>query len=370
MTATVRSHIPIDHVVIIYQENHSFDQYLGTMPGDVDRFPATYTNVDFNGVVQHPTELNSVCPADPPHQWDAMHAGWNFGAMDGFARTGGEAGIPATTMLGYYTERQLPFYRWLYGRFAMSDRYFGSVLSGTWATRDFAYMGSSYGVRNTGDQVITNKPTIFSALSAAGVTWGVYTDGGVRQDCIGWTNSHAGVHGTAQFYSELAAGTLPSVVFLDAIDDATDEHPPTNIHLGETFVRNAVNGVIASPLWPRIALIVTYDESGGFFDHVAPPTACMPHPAATAGYDTTDLNRLGIRVPFVVVSPWARARFVSHVVHDHTSVLRFIETLFDIPALTARDANAAALLDMFDFTCNTSAPFTETVPAVGTGGCP
>ncbi len=372
VTAAVRSQIPIDHVVIIMQENHSFDQYLGTMPGDVDRIPAGYTNPNLANVNVSPTRLTQVCTTDPPHQWDAMHAGWNNGLMNGFARTGEEANILPSVMLGYYTEAEIPFYRWLYNNFAMSDRYFCSVLSGTWATRDFAYMGSSYGVRNTNDLTVTNKTTIFDLLDAANITWGVYTDGGVRQNCLGWTNSHRNVYGVSTFYSQLAAGTLPSVVYLDAIDDATDEHPPTNIHLGETFVRNAVLGVMASPLWMRMALLITYDESGGFFDHVAPPSACYPHAPANAGYDTTDLNRLGIRVPFVAVSPWARSHFVSHVVHDHGSMLRFIETIFDLPALTGRDANASALLDLFDFSCAQSATVSGTIPAAGTTttGCP
>ncbi len=366
VTAAVRSQIPIDHVVIIMQENHSFDQYLGNMPGDVDRIPAGYTNPNLANVNVSPSRLTQICTADPPHQWDAMHAGWNNGLMNGFARTGEEANIPASVMLGYYTEAEIPFYRWLYGNFAMSDRYFSSVLSGTWATRDFAYMASSYGVRNTNDLAITNRTTIFDLLDAANVSWGVYTDGGVRQNCLGWTNSHRNVYGVSTFYSQLAAGTLPSVVYLDAIDDATDEHPPTNIHLGESFVRNAVVGLMASPLWMRSALFVTYDEAGGFFDHVPPPTACFPHAPASAGYDTTDLNRQGIRVPFVAVSPWARSHFVSHVVHDHTSMLRFIEAIFDLPALTGRDANAAALLDLFDFSCSQSATVSGTIPAAGT----
>ncbi len=370
ITSSVRSRIPVDHVVILMQENRSFDHYLGTMPGDVDRIPAGYSNPDLSGRPVRPSELTSTCVPDPPHQWEAMHDGWHSGAMDGFARSGALAGISTSVTMGYYTERELPFYRWLYGRFAMSDRYFASVLSGTWATRDFAYLGSSYGVRNTGDRVVADQPSIFDRLSAAGVSWGVYTDGGVRQNSIGWTNEHRGVHGMRRFYADLAAGALPSVVYLDAIDDATDEHPPTDIHLGERFVRDVVTGVMASPLWPRIALLVTYDEAGGFFDHVPPPTACLPHPRATAGYDTTDLDRLGVRVPFVVVSPWARPRYVSHVVHDHTSTLRFVEALFDLPALTARDANASALFDLFDFSCARSMTVGETIPAAGVGGCP
>ena len=367
VTATVRARIPVDHVVVVMQENRAFDHYLGTMPG-VDGIPAGYTNTDTLGRVYTPTEHTDTCEVfDPPHQWNAMHSCWNLGAMDGFVRTGLASGVPASVTLGYYTERQLPFYRWLYGTFAMSDRYFGSVLSGTWANRDFLYMGSSYGARDTGDTVIDSRTTVFDALDAAGVSWGVYTDGDLRQDCIGWTRPHRNVGSFTQFLTQLTAGTLPSVVFVDP-GSFEDEHPPANVQRGEAWERTIVTTAMVSPLWSRLAMVLTYDEAGGQFDHAPPPSACYPHAPGAAGYDTTDLNRLGVRVPMVVVSPWARAHHISHVVHDHASTLRFIETVFDIPALTARDANAAALLDLFDFSCAQSMT-TGAIPPSGTGGC-
>ena len=106
---TRKSNTPIEHFIVIMQENHSFDQYLGTMPGDVDRIPAGYTNPNLANVNVSPTRLTQICTADPPHQWDAMHQGWNNGLMNGFVQTGEAAGIPPSVMLGYYTEAEIPF---------------------------------------------------------------------------------------------------------------------------------------------------------------------------------------------------------------------------------------------------------------------
>ena len=110
--------------------------------------------------------------------------------------------------------------------------------------------------------------------------------------------------------------------------------------------------LFASPQWPRSALFLTYDEHGGFFDHVPPPPACKPDdiaPILESGDEPGEFDRYGIRVPMALVSPFARRHFVSHTAYDHTSVLRFIETRFDLPALTARDANADPMLELFDF---------------------
>jgi phospholipase C len=115
------------------------------------------------------------------------------------------------------------------------------------------------------------------------------------------------------------------------------------VQRGENWARSLYLRITRSPLWPRLAVFLTYDEGGGFADHVPPPEACPP------SADRDELDRRGTRVPLIVVSPWARGHHVSHEVADHASLLRFIELLHDLPALSDRDANAGALLDMFDF---------------------
>jgi phospholipase C len=160
-----------------------------------------------------------------------------------------------------------------------------------------------------------------------------------------------------QFFADAAAGTLPQVAFVDGImigrpNVENDEHPPANVQVGEAFVASVVDALMKSPQWGRSVLFITYDEHGGFYDHVPPPLACAPDdilPDLQPGDEPGAFDRYGIRVPVVAVSPYARKHFVSHVVHDHTSILRFIETRFDLPALTRRDANADPMLEFFKF---------------------
>lgn len=264
--------------------------------------------------------------------------------------------------MGYYRRRDLKFYHVLYRRFAMSDRHFCSLLGPTFPNRHYLLSGTSAGhIRN--DLQVATHASIFELLDTAGVTWKVYaSDLGFAQ-LYAYVGAHPGhVVPIAQFYADAAAGTLPQVSYVDPIffgDETTqnDEHPPNNVQIGQAFVAGIVQAMFGSPNWPDSALLITYDEHGGFYDHVAPPPACVPDatpPNLQPGDVVAAFDRYGFRVPFVVVSPFARKRYVSHTVTDQTSVLRFIETRFDFPALTNRDANADPLLDMFDFS---SPPF-------------
>jgi phospholipase C len=209
--------------------------------------------------------------------------------------------------------------------------------------------------------MLTGTRTIFDNLDAAGVSWAVYTDGPARQDCIGWPARGArGVQSIQRLMGALRQGKLPAVSFVDP--SAEDEHPPADVQRGEGWARELFLALTASPQWSETVLFLTYDEGGGFFDHVAPPPACAPSP------DRAEYTRRGVRVPLLVVSPWARRHAVSHVVHDHSSLLRFIELLFDLPALSARDANADALIDAFDFESPPRLAI-AVPPASGHGGC-
>ena len=169
-------------------------------------------------------------------------------------------------------------------------------------------------------------------------------------------------HTVNEFKAALTSGNLPEVAFVDSLENINDEHPAADVQVGEAWTRTIYEAVLKSAIWPTTALIWTYDEGGGFVDHVPPPKTCAPSPAEVA------FTELGVRVPMVVISPYARRHYVSHVVHEHTSITRFIETVFDLPALTARDANSDALLDMFDFACPPN-PTVPDAPAAGTKGC-
>lgn len=364
----VRAAIPIQHIVVVMQENRSFDHMLGHLARsgqpDAEGIPASFSNPDTNANMVAPFHLDSTClERDPPHQWVAMHAGWNNGAMDGFVVSAAVSGSDGHFVMGGYDATDLPFYHWLGANFAISDRYFGAALGGTWANRDYLYAGTSDGVMNTGQATI-DVPTIFDALEGIGVAYGVYTDGAVRQAClVGWDNTHTGVGDFQAFLDALDAGTLPPVSFVDP-GGAQDRHPANDVQPGEAWGRTIYDHALASPLWHALAIVYTYDESGGLADHVPPPPACIPSP------DQAEFDNLGIRVPVYVISPWARKSYVSHEVHEHSSVLRLIELLHDLPALTARDANSDALLDMFDFECEPLATPPADPPAAGTNGCP
>jgi phospholipase C len=187
-------------------------------------------------------------------------------------------------------------------------------------------------------------------LNDAGVSFKIYASQVAFALLMGQTQSTL-----ADFFADAAAGTLPQVAWVDPVffgAQQNDEHPPANPQGGQQFVESLYNAMVTSPNWSTSALIVTYDEHGGFYDHVPPPKACVPDnvpPETSPGDVQTTFNRYGFRVPLIVASPWARPGYVSHEVYDLTSVLRLIEARFDLPALTARDANATPITDLFDF---------------------
>ena len=345
----------ITHVIILVQENRSFDHMFGRLGHDTEGFPADYTCAR-GGVPIAPFHLTTACAPDIGHQWIEMHVGWNRGAMNGWA------GINGPGALGYYEDADHPFYSWMLTTFATSDRYFASVLSGTYPNRDYLYAGTSDGVSSTGGGY-PDVPTVFDQLDAAHVAWAEYNASTteVLSGTLGWTLDHVGVRLYADFLPELDRGVIPPVSFVDL--EPQDEHPPGSIHDGERGVREVMTHAMGSPLWPHLAIFYTYDEGGGFFDHVPPPSACLAAPSERA------FDRLGVRVPVAVVSPYARPGFVSHDTHSHTSILRFVQALFDLPALTGRDANSDAMLDLFDFSAPAFVPPPAAVPDPAPSGC-
>ncbi len=363
--AAERARLPLRHVIVVMMENRSFDHLLGHMRAlgrDVNGFADDFSNREGRGRRVLPAHAASTRIApDLPHRAAEMRRAWNRGAMDGFfleaARTG-----DGRRALAYLDERDLPFHYWLYGTFAMADRAFASVMGSTWPNRDFLYAATSDGVHDTDEREIHLR-TLFDLLDEAGVSWAVYENGASRQRCIGWRDGHAGLRPLDRVFQDLGAGTLPEVVF---VDPDYDDHPPLDVRFGESWVRRLVVALFASPEWPTTALVLTYDEAGGFFDHVPPPQACLPSLAQNQlGFD-----QLGFRVPLAVVSPWARRGFVSHARHETASITRLIELVFDLPALTVRDASASALLDLFDFESPPRLEVGEVPAAGGDAGLP
>lgn len=392
-----RKKIPIEHVIVMMKENRSYDQLFGQLSKIDPKYegiPDSFSNKDANGNDVKPFHATTTCfPNDPEHQWVEMHNQVNGGKMDGFVKSAATSSSPANSdghyVMGYYEESDLPFYYFLAKTFALADRNFPSVLSGTWPNRDYLYAATSDGVTFTNfpcdatkDGCVPHVKTIFDVMTDAGVTWGAFTDSAPLSFALEWTGTHEGVHTMQDLYDGLASGTLPSVAFVDGriggvgLQGAEDDHPTADLQAGEKWSKTIYDAAVKSPLWDKLVIFYTYDEAGAFFDHVPPPpydadktTVCIARPdsGATAHPDT-EFFELGIRVPLVAISPWAKRGFVSHVQHEHTSITRFIELLFDLPALTARDANSDALLDMFDFGCKNENPI-PTAPEPGSGGC-
>ena len=359
--------IPIRHFIVLMQENRSFDSYFGTMPG-VDGIPAGASNPDGAGAPVEPFHTSDYCVVDTGHGWNASHREYHDGANDGFVTVNDPNGARA---LGYLDGTDLPFYWDLAQTFAFSDHHHCSVLGPTWVNRFYFTSATSFGRIDNGEVDRARVPTegqhvIFEELDMAGVSWGIYYTsvpfvfGGYPHYALR-PQQRRKIHefdGAEGFFASLDAGTLPEVVYVDPtwdwVDgvDATDEHPPANPQRGQAWVREVVTRVMASPLWAETAILITYDEHGGFYDHVPPPAACPPGdypPDLTGSSEPGDFDRLGFRVPLYVVSPYSRPGYVSDQVTDHTSVMRLLQARYLLPALTARDANAWPLYDMFDF---------------------
>ncbi len=360
--APLGADIPIDHVIVVMQENRSFDHYFQKLPEygqpAADVAPETYENADptGEGELVHPYKLDDPCVDDVPHNWVAVHHAINGGKMDGFLSAANPRGRRA---IGYYDQTTLPFYYALANTFAIGDRYFAAVPGPTFPNRMFFLSASSFGhAVNTPPPPRDEEKTLFHQLEHKGLSWTVYSQARTFEEQM-YPRLHAekGVHfrPVKEFFDDAANGKLPFFTWIESTyggREATDEHAPGDVQVGQAFVASIVGALFASNAWPRSALFLMYDEHGGFFDHVAPPHACPPddEPPRIKGISATvRFDQLGVRVPFIVVSPFAKAHYVSHRTYSHTSVLRFVQARADLPALTRRDANADAPFDLFDF---------------------
>ena len=361
------SSVPIKHVIIVMQENRSFDHMLGSLRlegKDVDGIPEKFVNYDKDGKAVHFAHRTDTCfDADSPHNEEAIESSIDGNNMDSFVKSAATDKSDGHYVMSYYTEKELPFYYFIAKSYSTSDRYFSAMLGPTDPNRDFLYAATSNGITVTSSgpqKAFKGVRTIYDELDAAKVSWGVYSSAAPRQGAIGWDRGHKGVHDEGDFFDALEDKKLPAVVFIDP-GMGEDEHPPHDVQGGEKFSKKIYDAVTKSSIWNETALFYTYDEAGGIADHVPPPPACPP----SAKFP--DFDRLGVRVPVMLVSPYAKRGYVSHKIHSHTSILRFVELVYDLPALTARDANSDAMLDMFDFSSAVAPPKNE--PNAGHGAC-
>ncbi len=387
--------MPFDHIVVVMMENHSFDNLLGGMArtrGYVDglSFDAAGNAINSNPVGDGKSDnafplANTAQRKNVTQSWQATHEQINGGLMDGFVKTAKGTADP----MGYYTPEVLPFAYSLASQFTLANRWFCSVPGPTYPNRRFLLAGTAFGGTVTDTASLLDAPppqgTIFDQLSEHQISWANYfTDIPMTLTIPSIFVKHMDHHHKhEQFFRDCAAGSLPAVSFVDpamgalssivasigglpgfvkdalkllGVDEkllappSETEEDPGDMYNGELWAHEVVEAVLKSPAWDRTLLIYTYDEHGGYYDHVPPPPAIEPDdiaPVLPQG-ETGAYNMYGPRVPAVVVSPYSRPGGVSNTIYDHTSVLATIESKWNLPALTNRDANAATVMDCLD----------------------
>ena len=345
---------PIRHFIMLMQENHSFDNYFGTYPG-ADGIPAgvcmpVRPGRPAMGCVK-PHRLGAGPLPDHSHDHKTALRQLDGGKLDGFVWALRVRRQDGAVAMGHYDRRDLPFHWAVADQYVLFDRFFTSSLQGGAFNHMFWVAGRPQP---------SDVPTIFDRLQAKGISWKFYVAGHDprlnartppgRRDAR-WVRvtddvpilkmprfaddprlaSH--IVDLNQYYKDLQDGTLPAVSFM--VDYGASEHPAGNLQLGQRLVRSLVNGLMASPAWKDSAFLYSYDDWGGWYDHVAPPKV------DAAGY--------GFRVPALLVSPYARKGHVDHSQLDQTAGIKFIEENYGLKPLAARDAAANTFTGAFDF---------------------
>jgi phospholipase C len=312
---------PIDTIVVSSQENRSFDHYYGFAPFVGSHgVPSGYSQPGGTGGTVAPFHFTSLSTNDIHHYWSAVHGEWDGGRMDGFFTTDG------IDCMGYYTGADLPFYYGLHRDFTLCVRSFCSVLGPSYPNHLYLAAGTSGGVttNNVGALGLLDYPCILDLLDAAGVSWKVYN--GDQEPNVFEFFARFGQDGRARathddYLDDAERGRLPNVSFAFARSGIGDEHPPADVSVGMRIQKQMIEALRDGPQWHRSAYILTYDEHGGYFDHVSPPQA--------------DAYGLGIRVPTWVISPHAKPGHLETTVYEHASILKLIERVFDLPTLAS-----------------------------------
>jgi phospholipase C len=374
----------IKHLVIIMQENRSFDEYFGTYPG-ANGIPSGVCLTVSKGSPDcvSPYLESNLNPAGGPHSWEAAHVDYKNGSMNGFVWTSGR------NAMGYYDYHMLPFY-WAYAaHYVLFDNFFESVLSYSLPSHLYLVSGQSGGFVTGNAPSMFQFKTIMEELQPAGVTWkyyvgtdipGMFSIAAMNRNpdptdnwILGnqWLNSSssAGLPNSpttspntpayglwnplphmsgiannksllandvpgSQFYTDIQTGTLPQVSWIIP-SSRVSEHPSAGPMPGQEYVVTLVNNIMKSKYWSDTAIFITWDDWGGFYDHVPPPSV--------------DKYGLGFREPTIMISPFAKPGYISHRTYEYGSFLTFIEQRFGIPSLNTRDSISNTFSDEFDF---------------------
>jgi len=338
----------IDTVVILMMENRSFDHYFGALTleegrTDVDGLTADMANPHPDGTLVPPFLAETNClTQDPPHSWSRSRDQLADGRCDGFVLSQAERHGPeeAHEVMGYFNRDTLgPLYA-IADKHVLCERWFCSQLSSTWPNRFYSHAAQNGGEHGN-DFADDAFPSIYPRLDDAGVSWGNYYNNVPFMYLLRDVLPGENIKPFEDFYEDAAIGLLPNVTIIEPMYGRADDHPPTHPVAGQILIASVYEALANSPQWERCLFIVTYDEHGGFHDHVAPPLAADIR--AEQGFD-----QLGFRVPTVVAGPWTKEGDVNGEVYDHASILAFLERRFGIDPLTERDAAANDMWGCFD----------------------
>ncbi len=397
----------LNHIIFLLQENRSFDNYFGNLAeyrvnhqppiqgaqlsdvNDLHNLPPDFELCNPNSLCFPLFHARTECTENLSPSWydthydmDLVGGDWlnltqdSVYLMDRFLDTdwmngqGGQYDTQDTRPLGYYDQRDLPFYYELATQFTTDDSWYSPVPANTVPNRMYLFAATSYGHAyppTSQDDPAWARPTIFRALTDAGIKWRYYyQDNSVfLAQWADWNDPQiqGNVRNIQEFYDDLASPDadqlLPQVVFIErATAIGLDEHPLNNVQSGAADVANMLSALFNSAAWPDSAFILTYDEGGGLYDQAGPILVTPPDELTTP----TDLQKNGIpgmfnvtgfRVPVVVVSPWSKPQTVIHLPTDYTSILKLIEERYNVPPLTQRDATTQDMADLqngfFDF---------------------
>ena len=352
--------------------------------------------------------LITECLETPNPSWNAAHQEWNLHdpvsgkpLLNGYVFASAQKGRNANFFdtdgiraMGYYDDSSLNYYYYMASQFATSDRWFSPVMTRTSPNREYLVSGTSQGYvypvgTNSNDKNLLTATPIFEELQNAGISWKIYVDTDYSScstdptpQCLltlsylanfEWgatipTDYPNNIATITEYLSDVQNGTLPQVALIEPASAASlDEHPSdtdqytVNIQAGANFVSTLINPLMSSSSWKDSVFILTYDEAGGFYDHVPAQKAVAPDSflspvdlnsgdvcTKTTG-PTCDFTYTGFRIPLIVVSPYAQKHFVDHTVADYTAILKLIETRFNLAPLTARDAAQPDMTEFFDF---------------------
>ncbi len=354
---------PIQHLVVVMQENHTFDNYFGTYPG-ADGIPAGAA-MPVNPAkgpqpAVRPFHIGDRSIKDLSHTVQSATIALNGGRMNGFVRAQNLVGSSGTQSMGHYDGTDVPFYWNVADRYVLFDHFFTSALGGSFMNHVYWVAGGPGNATQTVPAGGLRVTTIFDRLQKAGVSWKFYienydpsityrtltrTMNANRASQATWCplldiarfidnpalRSH--IVDLSQYYTDLRDGTLPQVSYI--VPSGSSEHPPGSLKAGQRKVGGLVNALIGSRAWKSSAFMVSYDDWGGWYDHVRPPKR--------------DMNGDGFRAPALLVSPYARAHFIDHTTLDFTSILKFIEQNWNVAPLSRLDATAGSMMGAFDF---------------------